>query len=519
MHRDGFQTLVAVVQAMGVRRLNHQIQVGVVTDQLQQVAREAVLAPQRATMLGACMVIPQEHPTITCRSVDVAAADVIEPAPDLVDALFAEFDQPRDEAFVALREGQRWLRSFVPYPLESGPTPELLRDRGVYLITGGLGGIGLTLAGYLARTVQARLVLVARSALPPRDGWDDALAATDTSADVVRRIHAVREIEDAGAEVLTLQADVTDRDGLQRCLAAARARFGRLDGVIHAAGALDPELIRERSMAASLRALAPKVEGTNNLLSLLADDPPNFVVLCSSISATLGGLGAAEYAGSNAYLDALARANPHQGARPRVIAIAWDSWRDVGFAAKGEAPKEESAGSEYVANSIRPAEGIETFARALCAGMPEIIVSARALPYPELVRRALPPRTPRQHDAEAAAPHDGSAEATHDRPDVSTTYVEPASETERAVAALWQQLLGIERVGLHDDFFELGGHSLLATQLISRLRDTFGIRMPLRALIEATTVAAMAERVELLRWGMQAAGEGAPDADREEIEI
>ena len=519
LHRNGFQTLTAFVQALGVRRMHAEIQLGVVTDQLQQLAREAVLEPLRATMLGACMVIPQEHSELTCRSLDVATADVDEATPALIDALIAEFDQPRDEAFVALRDGRRWLRTFVPHPLPPGPTPEVLRERGVYLLTGGLGGIGLTLAGYLARAVQARLVLVARSALPPRDTWDDVLAAAGAPADVARRIRAVRELEAAGAEVLTLQADVTDRKQMEGCLGAARARFGTLHGVIHAAGAHDPEMIRERTTQASLHALATKVDGTSILLSLLADDPPDFVVFCSSISATLGGLGAAEYAGSNAYLDAIARARQQPGARPRVVAIAWDSWRDVGFVTRGEAPKERSAGEEYVANSIRPDEGIETFVRALRAGLPEIIVSARALPYQALVRRALPPRAPRPRATEPDAPGAVPSEASHDRPDVSTTFVQPVSETERAIAGLWQQLLGIERVGLHDDFFELGGHSLLATQLISRLRETFGIRMPLRALFEATTVAAMAERVELLRWGMRAADEAEPDAGREEFEI
>ncbi len=519
MHREGFQTFTAFVQAMGVRRMHAEIQLGIVTDQLQQVAREAVLAPQRATVLGACVVIPQEHPEVTCRSVDLLTVDVDEATPDLIDALIGEFDQPRDEGFVALRDGQRWLRTFVPFPLAAGPTPEILREHGVYLLTGGLGGIGLTLAGYLARAVQARLVLVARTALPSRDMWDETLSAPDTPADVARRIRAVRELEEAGAEVLTLQADVTDRAQLQRCLAAARERFGALHGIIHAAGVLDAEMIRERTPQASLRALAPKVDGASNLLSLLADDPPDFVVLCSSMAATLGGLGAAEYAGSNACLDALARADQRGGARPRVIAIAWDSWRDVGFATLGEAPRENSAGEDYIANSIRPAEGVETFVRALRAGMPEIIVSARALPYQELVRRAMPPRARRQRGEESSQGQAGASETTHDRPDVSTTYVEPEGETERAIAELWQQLLGIERVGLNDDFFELGGHSLLATQLISRLRETFGIRLPLRALFEGTTVAAMAERVELLRWGMRSAGGAAAAGDREEIEI
>jgi acyl transferase domain-containing protein/acyl carrier protein len=519
LQRDGFQTLAAFVQAMGARRMHEEIQLGIVTDQLQRVAREAVLAPLRATMLGACMVIPQEHPEVTCRSLDVATTDVDETTPELVDALIAEFEQPRDEAFVALRDGQRWLRSFVPYPLETGPRPELLRDHGVYLLTGGLGGVGLTLAGYLARAVGARLVLVARSALPPQNMWDDVLSSPDAPADVARRIRAVRELETAGAEVLILQADVTDRAQMERCLAAARERFGSIDGVIHAAGALDLEMIRERSVEASARALAPKVEGASLLLSLLANAPTDFVVLCSSVSATLGGLGRAEYAGSNACLDALARADARHGARPRVIAIAWDTWRDVGMSTQGVVPPQGSAGDEYIANSIRPAEGVETFARALRAGMPEIIVSDRVLPYSELVRRALPPRAPRRRDVDATASQATPSGPSHDRPDVSTIYVEPASEIERAVAALWQQLLGIERVGLNDDFFELGGHSLLATQLISRLRETFGIRLPLRALFEATTVAALAERVELLRWGMRSARDGAPDVDREEIEI
>jgi acyl carrier protein len=107
------------------------------------------------------------------------------------------------------------------------------------------------------------------------------------------------------------------------------------------------------------------------------------------------------------------------------------------------------------------------------------------------------------------------------RPDLEGTFVAPRTPVEQQISEIWAQVLGLERVSIHDNFFELGGHSLLATQVISRLRQTFQVEIPLRTLFELANVADLAEQVETLRWVAQdlQAPSNETQQDREEIEL
>lgn len=111
-----------------------------------------------------------------------------------------------------------------------------MRRRGAYLITGGLGNMGLAVAKELARAVRAKLVLVGRSSLPDRGEWDEWLAQHDEDDPISAKIRGVKAIEEVGGTVLLAYGDVADAGELQSAIAAAYAEFGRLDGVIHAAG-------------------------------------------------------------------------------------------------------------------------------------------------------------------------------------------------------------------------------------------------------------------------------------------
>ncbi len=111
-----------------------------------------------------------------------------------------------------------------------------MRQQGVYLITGGLGRIGLDLAEHLAVTAAAKLVLVGRTSLPPRTQWDRWLHRHDAADRITRAITCIRRCEEHGAEVLALAGDVADEDRMQDILRATLVRFGVLHGVIHAAG-------------------------------------------------------------------------------------------------------------------------------------------------------------------------------------------------------------------------------------------------------------------------------------------
>jgi amino acid adenylation domain-containing protein len=328
-----FDSLLHLAQALGRRGDTGTVRITAVSNDLHRLGGERAPRPEKALLLGPCRVIPQEYPHLRCQSVDVslpgAAADFDDLAAQLVDELAAE----SPDSVVAWRGGDRWVRAFEPVRL--APRPDLegrLRERGTYLITGGLGGIGLALAELLATRAKARLVLLGRSPLPERTEWEGRLAAHGERDEAGRTLAKLLALEALGAEVLAVAADVADPEAMERALALAHSRFGPLHGVVHAAGVAGGGVIQLKRPQEAARVLAPKLQGTLVLDRLLAGERLDFFLLCSSVTAFAGGFGQVDYCAANAFLDAFARSRA--GRRGTFwAAVAWDRWREVGMAA------------------------------------------------------------------------------------------------------------------------------------------------------------------------------------------
>ncbi|MCY1022907.1 SDR family NAD(P)-dependent oxidoreductase [Pyxidicoccus sp. MSG2] len=341
VEESGFRSLMYLAQAMGAHQATAQVELQVLSSQVFQVTGEETLCPEKATLLGPCLVIGQEYPNVKCRLIDVPL-----PTPGsaeelrLVGSLLSEVESGARDTVTAWRGRHRWTRTHEPVRLEateSGRSPRL-RPGGVYLVTGGLGGIGLVLASDVARSAGgAKLVLLGRKPLPERSKWNALLASEGDSptAQVVRRI---RELERGGAEVMTVAADVTDRARMAEVLADVRARFGAVHGVIHAAGVPAGGALQLKTDEVAQRVLAPKVRGTLVLDELLEGQPLDFVVYCASRTSVLGGFGQADYVAANAFQDAWAQ-HKARTSSTFTVSIDWCSWRDVGMLASAAAAK------------------------------------------------------------------------------------------------------------------------------------------------------------------------------------
>jgi acyl carrier protein len=240
--------------------------------------------------------------------------------------------------------------------------------------------------------------------------------------------------------------------------------------VIHAAGDTGAGAVRavaSLERADCERQLRPKARGVEVLDELLGDEPLDFVLLTSSLSTVLGGLGLGAYAAANHYLDAFAR-RQHQRGRGWWMSVDWDGWRFTDPAA--------------LEMGMSPEEGSEIFARLVgFGGLPQVVVSTA--PLAERLEQWT------RADRTAVAPEPGAP--VHARPDLHTVYIPPEDATERRLAEIWAQLLGIDRVGLDDNFFELGGSSLLAVHLMGKLRKEFEAELSVATLFEAPTVRAL----------------------------
>jgi len=373
-----FYSLLYLAQTLAGIDLAAPVQIAVVSNNLQQVAGESILRPSRALMAGPSGVIPKELADVRCINIDVEISDndsVKEAAQQVV----AELQTRSSESPVAYRKNRRWLQTFGRVRGQ-GKRPSIdLRDGGVYLITGGLGGIGLTLAESIAKSVKVRIVLLGRSAQRVS----------------TKQARTIREIEETGSEVLVVAGDVCDPEAMRRVAEQIHAKYGSINGIIHAAGTMDDAPLLQKDRTSAARVLAPKVRGTLVLESIFQPDSFDFFILMSSVSSHIAPAGQVDYAAANSFMDAFAASRSQQGAR--YVSIQWPRWTDVGMAADASDHNADTS-HPLLGRAQHEREGLTSYSATLSLADDWIVAEHRlasgigllpATAYLEMVRAAL----------------------------------------------------------------------------------------------------------------------------------
>ena len=386
----GFYSLLDLVAAGGPRPLS----LHVAASGLFEVIGGEALRPEAAPLVAAVRVASQDDPGLRASVID------LEPpfGDDVVDALVAQIGVSAPEMLLAVRRGRAWVQDFEPVPaVESERLAPRAEPGGCFLVTGGLGDVGFVIGAWLARQGPAKLVLTSRTGLPAREEWVALLQSPATPAALSLRIRKVLALEQLGAEVLVVRADVTSARDLEAAVGQARERFGRLDGVVHAAGDLAAETFAPMaalSRDACERQFAPKVHGTIALAEALRGESPEFCLVTSSLSTLLGGAGYAAYAGANAFQDAFA-AHASRASGTSWVSVDFDQWRLAGREVGEIARRAVEEGA-----AMSPEEGMAVVERVLrLRQLSRVVVSVAPLADRLRFLSARPAASPRADPA------------------------------------------------------------------------------------------------------------------------
>lgn len=490
--------------------------------------------PELAAVAGLLLTARWELPWLECRHIDLEF-DVPQTNARHV---MHELEISKAKTKVAYRKNQRLeaivskaemiQESMIPLPIKAG---------GLYMVTGGLGGVGTELSKYLISRHRARLILVGRT--PLFDQVEGRLARGAAE----KRVRNYTAVKKTGGEVGYAALDVADVDRVRDCIANAEVRWNQpLDGIFHLAGSLsdsenleqhwervDARLVAAEEIESFERIFHSKLYGTWALFEAIQNRPDLLFVAFSSVNALFGGASFSAYSAANACLDSFCLAKRY-GAHPLTYCFNWSMWNDLGMSEAGpEYTRELARKMGY--HIIEKDQGIHSMLAGLCRRHPQLVIGldgsnsqlreqmgtaiyplaqmsafyvaedgalgketlehvmlGDSLGKPGVCRFANIPEMPLTENGEID--RGKLRKAIHPAaPDQCLR--KPPSEMEQKVAQLWREELRLPEINLEESFFELGGDSLTAMRLVKRLRETFGVSLSVRTLFEMPTIPQM----------------------------
>jgi acyl-CoA synthetase (AMP-forming)/AMP-acid ligase II/NAD(P)-dependent dehydrogenase (short-subunit alcohol dehydrogenase family)/acyl carrier protein len=536
-HRGAY-SLLRLLQALANRHVSlPTVRLFAVTAHAQLTPeQEQPISPERATISGLLATCSLELPWIECRHIDLETVS----CGRNVEYLLRELASPKRSAEVVYRNGQRLIASLRKIDMLRGPVQPLpIEEGGLYLITGGLGGVGTELALHLVQKYRAKLIFTGRTSIPPRLNWDRL------DGGVARRVRNFQRIEQAGGEFDYYAFDLSDSTSIRTAIAQAEAKYQQpLRGVFHLAGSVsgsdtldqhwksvEQHWIVTEQIENFETVFGSKVYGTWALFEALRDRSDVLCVVFSSLNALFGAAALSAYSAANSFLDCVSLSRRHSPAR--TYCFDWSMWNDLGISESSPGYARQIARNMGY-HVVSKEQGILSLSAALARQHRHVLIgidgaSAHIRKYVTHDVQALS-RLAAYYVGEEGFDDEGQehrfaelqSDSTHccfvplphipltasgeiDRarlasmdgqtPAVTSEITEARDFTEEQVSKVWCDVLAQPQISIDQSFFELGGDSLTGIRLIHRLREIFQVNLSVRTLFENPTIPALAKRI------------------------
>jgi len=479
---NGFLSLVYLAQAFLEHIRRRPLQITIITNYLKSVLPEDHIIPDKATLLGACLVIPQEYPQVSCRVIDTDIIDLCTLDRDrCLSHLINEANNHHKNNTIAYRRGIRFINRFREcQDKQTTNENSYFKKGGIYFITGGLGKIGIRLAEFLAERYSANLILLGHTHVPSKAEDSTAIFKSGQSESYKELILKLENIKKSASSLLLLQADVSDYHHMDVVFTEIKAKYQTLDGIFHLAGIADQTsrvLIKDISIEQVTRLFLPKIQGTKVIQCLIDKMPVGFCLLYSSLASIAGGISLASYAASNCYLDSMVDYQKNNY-KTRWISINWDAW-DF-----SEENKQNISSSSQSYNKLQPSDAEKLLIRCVdnLESNEKFIISATDLN--ERLEKWINPTN-------TLLPVDVTTDPSSLK--INNNF---DADVNNKLKGIFQECLGISNFSDEDNFYDIGGDSISAIRLLEMLEKTFLIRIKLSDLVVNNSVSKLVKIIQ-----------------------
>lgn len=482
----GVYSLFNIIKAFTSCQITDIIDFVVVSDNVYHVDQsQTKVNAQNATLTGLCKVVNKEYSNIKCRVMDIDEFTKGETVTE-------EINSVTKLLYTAYRCGKRYIEVLNKAEIQvNNSLSDNLKDNGAYIITGGFGGLGIQVAKCLSEIKKTNIVLLGRRGLPQFVDWAELF--DENNKNLSDNIAVIQQIIQSGSSVKYYSCDVSDAVQLENILNTVRTQYGKINGLIHAAGVAGDGYIINKTLDSFKKVLLPKVYGTYLLDKLTENDDLDFFVNFSSISSLYGYPGQSDYVAANSYLDSFSGFRRLKN--KKTISINWAPWRETGMA------YDYNLKDDGIFKMLPTKVALEAFKLALTSDMENIIIGslnavavadvAAQIPYKlseeirvefenkELVKRNV------KNDKNKEADISIKGKSNNDY-----------SQSELTLAQIWGNALGMSNVDIYANFMELGGDSILAVELLKEIEKVYSGVVSVSDIFSYPSVSEMANFID-----------------------
>ncbi len=461
--KNGVYSFFSLIKVLASRK--NSVNISILTRYSYAVTGdESLILPQNASLIGLSKVVPNEYSQINCKCIDIDHNVAIS-------EILNEMNSDIKINIVAYRGKKRYTEVFSKLNVEKSEDSGIqLTDSSVYIITGGLGGIGLEFTKYLSTLKDVKIILWDQIQLPEVKNW--SISGQDIDEKLSLKIKILEDCYKNGAKIEYINIDITNYEEVQKTVKNIQQKYQKINGIIHAAGMAGDGFIINKDETVLNNVLSPKIYGTWNLNKATETMNLDFFVLFSSVETLIARAGQSDYVAANSYLDAFSqyRSLNHKGS----FTINWVVWKETGMAANFGVNVDELFKAIYTQNAL------QSFSKVLTKKINRVFIGDLDLNYliqakkdfPIELSEDLSQKLIRNQKNIKKESHSDSGTVDYDVRVIGKTS-DDYTEVEKNMARIWAKALGLTEIDIYDSFDDLGGDSILATRLLAELENAY----------------------------------------------